>query len=77
MLKKMIYQSFWQMVFPVLRINVVAETLVAFMTFQGKDIPHLYMALGLKSSKKKLKEEIQARNTEAGVEACKWRSLLP
>lgn len=48
----MIYQSFWQMVFPVLRINVVAETLVAFMTFQGKDIPHLYMALGLKSSKK-------------------------
>jgi len=40
------------MVFPVLRITVVAETLLTFMTFQGKAIPHLYMALGLKSRKK-------------------------
>lgn len=66
MLKKMIYQSFWQIVFPVLGINVVAETVLAFMTFQRKDIPHLYMALGLKS-RKKLKQERQARNTEVGV----------
>lgn len=56
------------MVFPVLRINFVAETLLAFMTFQGKYIPHFYMAVGLKSRrKKKMKEERQARNTEVGV----------
>lgn len=67
MLKKMIYQSSWQMVFPVLRINFIAETLLAFMTFQGKYIPHFYMALGLKSRKKNMKEERQARNTEVGV----------
>lgn len=53
--KKMIYQSFWQMVFPVLRINVVAETLFAFMTFQGRDILHLYTVLGLKSTKQNFK----------------------
>lgn len=55
--KKMIYQSFWQMVFPVLRINAVAETLFAFMTFQGKDIPHLHMVLGLKSTKRTARGE--------------------
>lgn len=47
----MIYQSFWQ-VFPVLRIDVAAETLFAFVTFQGRDIPHLYMMLGLKPTKR-------------------------
>lgn len=56
MLKKIIYQSSWQMVFPVLRINFVAETLLAFMTFQGKYIPHFYMAVGLKSRRKKKNE---------------------
>lgn len=71
------------MVFPVLRINAEAETLLAFMTFQGKENPRLYMALGLKSRKKSrknptpLKAGREAGNPEAGVWTPQQRSLLP
>lgn len=67
------------MVFPVLRINAEAETLLAFMTFQRKENPHLYMALGLKSRKNPtpLKVGREAGNPEAGVWTPQQRSLLP